>query len=167
MNFLELVKARHSVRSYKQCPVEPAKLDYILECVRLAPSAVNCQPWRFSVVTEPDKLARLKETYAREWIQNVPCIIVECGNHAEAWHRKSDGKDHTDVDVSIAVEHLCLAATEQGLGTCWVCNFDTERCRQVMQLPEELEPIALIPIGYPSEEVIAEKKRKPLDDILF
>ena len=136
MNFLELVKARHSVRSYKQCPVEPAKLDYILECVRLAPSAVNCQ-------------------------------IVACGNHAEAWHRKSDGKDHTDVDVSIAVEHLCLAATEQGLGTCWVCNFDTERCQQVMQLPEELEPIALIPIGYPSEEVIAEKKRKPLDDILF
>lgn len=167
MKFLDLVKARYSVRSYEMRPVEQEKLDYILECVRLAPSAVNFQPWRFAIVTDPEKLAALKTAYAREWIQTAPCMIVACGNHDEAWHRKADGKDHTDVDVSIAVEHLCLAATEQGLGTCWVCNFDTDRCREVMNLPENLEPVALIPIGYPTDSAVPEKKRKSLDEILL
>lgn len=167
MKFLDLVKARYSVRSYEMRPVEQEKLDYILECVRLAPSAVNFQPWRFAIVTDPEKLAALKTAYAREWIQTAPCMIVACGNHDEAWHRKADGKDHTDVDVSIAVEHLCLAATEQGLGTCWVCNFDTDRCREVMSLPENLEPVALIPIGYPTDSAVPEKKRKSLDEILL
>lgn len=124
MNFLELVKARHSVRSYVERPIEQSKLDYILECVRLAPSAVNFQPWKFAVVTEKNLLDAVKSTYPREWIKTAPCIIVACGNHDAAWHRKLDDKDHTDVDVAIAVEHLCLAATEQGLGSCWVCNFD-------------------------------------------
>lgn len=167
MKFIDLVKTRYSVRSYEARPVEREKLDYILECVRLAPSAVNFQPWRFAVVTDSEKLAALKTAYAREWIQTVPCMIVACGNHDEAWHRKTDGKDHADVDVSIAVEHLCLAATEQGLGTCWVCNFDTERCREVMNLPENLEPIALIPVGYPAEHAVPEKKRKSLEEILL
>lgn len=167
MKFLDLVKARYSVRSYEMRPVEQEKLDYILECVRLAPSAVNFQPWRFAIVTDPEKLAALKTAYAREWIQTAPCMIVACGNHDEAWHRKADGKDHTDVDVSIAVEHLCLAATEQGLGTCWVCNFDTDRCREVMNLPENLDPVALIPIGYPTDSAVPEKKRKSLDEILL
>ena len=167
MNFLELVKARYSVRNYEHRAVEQEKLDYIMECVRLSPSAVNCQPWRFAVVTEPDRLASLKRAYSREWIQSAPCIIVACGNHAEAWHRKSDNKDHTDVDVSIAVEHLCLAAADIGLGPWWVCNFDTECCREAMGLPDELEPIALIPLGYPADKTVPEKKRKDLKDILL
>ena len=112
-------------------------------------------------------MAALKTAYPREWIQTAPCIIVACGNHEESWHRKLDGKDHADVDVSIAVEHLCLAAAEQGLGTCWVCNFDVPRCREVMHLPDSLEPIALIPVGYSSATEVTEKKRKSLQDILF
>lgn len=138
MNFLELTRARYSVRNYTDRLVEPEKLDYIFECVRMAPSAVNYQPWRFAVVTDPERLAALKTAYPREWIQTAPCIIVACANHEESWHRKPDGKDHADIDLGIAVEHLCLAAAEQGLGTCWVCNFDVPRCREVMQLPETL-----------------------------
>ena len=126
----------------------------------MAPSAVNYQPWRFAVVTDPERLAALKTAYPREWIQTAPCIIVACANHEESWHRKSDGKDHADIDLGIAVEHLCLAAAEQGLGTCWVCNFDVPCCREVMQLPENLEPVALIPLGYPANPSVAEKKRK-------
>ncbi len=160
MNFLELTRARYSVRNYTDRLVEPEKLDYIFECVRMAPSAVNYQPWRFAVVTDPERLAALKTAYPREWIQTAPCIIVACANHEESWHRKSDGKDHADIDLGIAVEHLCLAAAEQGLGTCWVCNFDVPRCREVMQLPENLEPVALIPLGYPADLSVAEKKRK-------
>ena len=86
-------------------------------------------------------------------------------NHNESWHRRADNKDHADIDIAIAVEHLCLAAAEQGLGTCWVCNFDTPRCSEVLGLPENLEPAVLIPVGYAEDEP-TEKKRKPLNEIL-
>ncbi len=167
MNFLDLVKKRYSVRSYLPRAIEADKMNYIMECVRLAPSAVNFQPWHFSIVTDSEKLLKLKSAYAREWIESVPCIIVACVDHREAWHRKADGKDHSDIDISIAVEHLCLAAAEQGLGTCWVCNFDVPRCREVMNLPENWEPVVLIPIGYATEDDIPEKRRKTLDEIVF
>lgn len=167
MNFLDLVKKRYSVRSYESRGIEADKLDYIMECVRLAPSAVNYQPWHFSIVTDPEKLAALKTAYSREWIETAPCIIVACADHQESWHRKMDGKDHADVDVAIAVEHLCLAAAEQGLGTCWVCNFDVTHCREVMELPDDWEPIALIPVGYAVEENVPEKRRKTLNEIIF
>ena len=165
MNFLDLVKKRYSVRAYEKREIEREKMDYIMECVRLAPSAVNFQPWRFIEITEGEMLEALKSTYKREWIQSAPCIIVACANHEESWHRKMDNKDHADIDVAIAVEHLCLAAAEQGLGTCWVCNFDAELCRKVMSLPEYMEPVALIPIGYPVESDIPEKKRKDVKEI--
>lgn len=167
MKMLDLVKARYSVRKYLPNPVEKSKLDYIMECVRLAPSAVNFQPWRFAVVTEAGRLARIKETYSREWMASVSCIIVACVDHHVSWHRPSDGKDHADVDVAIAVEHLCLAAAEVGLGTCWVCNFNVPLCREALGLPDNLEPVALVPVGYAAESVIPEKKRKPMDEILL
>lgn len=167
MNFLDLVKKRYSVRSYLPRAIEADKMNYIMECVRLAPSAVNYQPWHFSIVTDAEKLAALKSTYPREWIQTAPYIIVACTDHQEAWHRKMDGKDHADVDIAIAVEHLCLAAAEQGLGTCWVCNFDASRCKEVLSLPESWEPAVLIPIGYATEEAVPEKRRKTLNEIVF
>ena len=167
MNFLELVKARYSVRNYEERPIEQNKLDYIMECVRLAPSAVNFQPWKFAVITEKKLLEALKSAYPREWIKTAPCIIVACGDHNVAWHRKLDNKDHTDVDVSIAVEHLCLAAAEQGLGTCWVCYFDVPLCKEILGLPANIEPVALVPVGYPASQEVPEKNRKPLQDILF
>lgn len=94
-------------------------------------------------------------------------MIVACANHEESWHRKSDGKDHADIDVAIAVEHLCLAATEQGLGTCWVCNFDVSLCREVLNLPDFMEPVVLISVGYAQAQEMSAKKRKSLDEILF
>lgn len=167
MNLLDLIKKRCSVRSYESRSIEKEKLDYIMECVRMAPSACNKQPWKFTIVTEPELLMALKKTYTREWIKSVPCIIVACANHEESWHRPADGKDHADIDVSIAIEHLCLAATEQHLGTCWVCNFDVPLCRSVLGLPPSLEPVALIPIGYPTTDEASEKKRKPMNEIIL
>ncbi len=166
MNFLDLVKARYSVRQYEARPVEAEKLDYIMECVRLAPSAVNFQPWRFRIVTDAETLAKLQKCYKRDWLSTAPCIIVACSNHEESWHRRLDGKDHADIDISIAVEHICLAATEQGLGTCWVCNFDAAQCHEALGLPENLEVAALVPVGYAADQP-TEKKRKALDEILF
>lgn len=167
MSFLDLVKSRYSVRNYALRAVEQEKLDYVMECVRLSPSAVNFQPWKFAIVQEKEQLEALKTAYPREWIHSAPCMIVACADHEVSWHRKADGKDHADIDVAIAVEHLCLAAAEQGLGTCWVCNFDVDRCREVMHLPANLEPVVLIPLGYPADETVPEKKRKTLPDILL
>ena len=81
MNFLELVKARYSARKYANRPIEAEKLDYIMECVRFAPSAVNFQPWRFRIVTDEAVLKTLYSCYKREWLATAPCIIVACVNH--------------------------------------------------------------------------------------
>ena len=146
--------------------IDREKLDYIMECVRFAPSAVNFQPWRFRIVTDEAVLKALYSCYKREWLATAPCIIVACVDHNESWHRRADNKDHADIDIAIAVEHLCLAAAEQGLGTCWVCNFDAPQCSEVLGLPENLEPAVLIPVGYAEDEP-TEKKRKPLNEILL
>lgn len=162
-NFLELVEKRYSSRRYQPQSVEQAKLDYVLECVRLAPSAVNKQPWKFHIVKSEDDKAKLQRCYNRTWFNSAPMYIIASILHNEEWIR-SDGKQHGNIDIAIAVEHLCLAATEQGLGTCWVCNFDAKLCKELFNLPENEEPAVLIPIGYPADEA-KPKNRKDINEI--
>ena len=157
---------RYSVRAYKkELSVEESKLRYILECVRLAPSAVNFQPWKFLILKSAEAKEKIYPFYDRPWFREAPVVIVCCADHAQSWKRRNDGKDHADIDVAIATEHLCLAAAEQGLGTCWVCNFDAEGTRKAFALPDTLEPLALVPLGYPANDEVPEKTRKPLDEI--
>lgn len=163
MDFLELVKNRYSCRSYQPKDVEQDKLDYIMECVRLAPSAVNKQPWKFRIVSSAEDRKKLCQCYDREWFATAPVIVIASILHDEEWVR-FDGKHHGDIDIAIAVEHLCLAATEKSLGTCWVCNFDAELCRKEFALEANEEAAVLIPIGYPADEP-KEKKRKPIEKI--
>ena len=163
MNFLELVKNRYSCRAYKSLDVEKEKLDYILECVRFAPSAVNKQPWRFHIVSSENEKTKLQHCYNRDWFKTAPMYIVASILHDEEWVR-ADGKHHGDIDIAIAVEHLCLAATEQGLGTCWVCNFDAEKCKEFFSFAPNEEPAVIIPIGYADDEP-REKIRKTIDEI--
>ena len=164
MNFQELVTSRYSCRSYQPASVEPAKLDYIMECVRLAPSAVNKQPWRFQLVTTDEDKAKLQRCYVRSWFTSAPMYIIASLVHDEEWVR-ADGKAHGNIDVAIAVEHLCLAAAEQGLGTCWVCNFDALLCKELFHYADNEEPCVLIPIGYPADEA-KPKIRKEMNEIL-
>ncbi len=163
MDFLELVKNRYSCRSYQPKDVEQDKLDYIMECVRFAPSAVNKQPWKFRIVSSAEDRKKLCQCYDREWFATAPVIVIASILHDEEWVR-FDGKHHGDIDIAIAVEHLCLAATEKSLGTCWVCNFDAELCRKEFALEANEEAAVLIPIGYPADEP-KEKKRKPIEKI--
>lgn len=165
MNFKDLCIQRVSTRSFTSQPVEQEKLDYIFECVRLAPSAVNFQPWKFYVVRDEEGKADVCKCYKREWIATAPMYIIACICHDEEWVRKIDGKPHGNIDIAIAVEHLCLAATEQGLGTCWVCNFDSRLCHELFNLPDTEEAAVIIPIGYASAGKLKEKDRKPLDSI--
>ena len=164
MDFLELVKRRYSCRNYQPTSIEKEKLDYILECVRFAPSAVNKQPWAFRIISDKEEKEKLRQCYDREWFATAPTYIMASILHDEEWVR-ADGKHHGNIDIAIAVEHLCLAAAEQGLGTCWVCNFDVEKCAQLFRIPSNEEVAVLIPIGYAADEA-KEKKRKSTTDIL-
>lgn len=166
--FKELTEERYSVRDYKDIAIETEKLNYILECARMAPSAVNFQPWKIYVITPESSVKNdILSCYAREWIKTAPYCLVCCIQHNQSWKRSSDNKDHGDIDIAILTEHICLAATEQGLGTCWVCNFDTERCKSVLNLNNDEEPAVLIPIGYPSDKSIKkEKNRKAINEIV-
>lgn len=164
MNFLDLVKQRYSCRSYQAKSVEQEKVDYVMECVRFAPSAVNKQPWRFHVISSDSDKEKLRQCYNREWFTTAPMYVIASILHDEEWVR-SDGKHHGDIDIAIAVEHLCLAATEQGLATCWVCNFDADLCRQLFSLAANEEPAVLIPLGY-AADAPKDKVRKTTEEII-
>ncbi len=164
--FYDLVAKRFSCRKYAPVPVSRDTMRAVLDTARLAPSACNRQPWTFVVADTPELCRDVKQCYSREWVESVPAFIVACGNHAEAWHRPEDGKDHTDVDVAISVEHICLAAASLGLGSCWICNFDIAALNSALNIPDGVEPIAIIAVGYPDSEAAApEKKRKSIDEI--
>ncbi|MCC8199868.1 MAG: nitroreductase family protein [Tannerellaceae bacterium] len=165
MKLLDIIQKRCSIRQYSPTPVEKEKVEYILEAARLAPSAVNYQPWYFLVIEEEENRKKVVECYPREWIRTAPLFIVVCGDHDQSWKRASDRKDHLDIDAGIVTEHICLAATEEGLGTCIVCNFDVPLFRNYFRLPEQIEPLAIIPIGYPTSPDLftkTPKKWKPL-----
>ena len=164
MNLLDLAIARYSCRNYLPTNVEQEKLDYIMECVRFAPSAVNKQPWLFHIVSNEEDKVKLQQCYNRDWFKTAPKYIIASILHDEEWVR-SDGKHHGNIDIAIAVEHLCLAATEQGLATCWVCNFDANLCKELFSLPENEKPAVIIPLGYAADE-IKPKSRKAIDEIV-
>lgn len=168
MKFIDLCKSRVSTRDYLEKAVERELIEQILEAGRLAPSAVNYQPWHFTVVTTLEMLASIKECYPREWFMSAPMVIIVSANKSEAWVRASDGKSHADIDAAIAAEHICLAATDLNLGSCWVCNFETTKLHQLLELNEEVEPIVIIPIGYPKSPLTSDtnKKRKEKESII-
>ncbi len=168
MDFLKLAKQRYSCRKYKDKDVEDDKLNMILEAGRIAPSANNSQPWIF-VVVKDSNVENLRKCYHRDWFDTAPMYIVLCANHKQSWKRR-DKKDHADVDVSIATDHMTLAATSLGLATCWVCNFDKEKVTETLSLTADYEPIAILPLGYPDDKMNEDrhdKQRKPIENIVF
>lgn len=168
MKLKELIESRYSVRAYLPDPVEDEKLNYILECARLAPSACNLQPWKFYIVTTEDIISKIQESYNREWFKTAPMYIVVCKDTSVSWRRtNTDSKDFGDVDAAIVAEHICLATAEIGLGTCWVCNFDSVLLKKSLELPENIEAIAIFPLGYIDTEksLLTDKKRKFLSEI--
>ncbi len=164
MEFSELIQQRYSVRAYRPIPVEEDKLHQVLEAARLAPTASNRQPFKIIVVHTAGREAELRRIYDKSWFAQAPLLICACGIPAQNWIRR-DGKNYNDVDVTIAMDHLILAAASLGLGTCWVAAFDTAAARQVLRLPEGVEPIAFTPLGYPADTPRS-KERKALSELV-
>lgn len=169
MDFWDLIHQRASIRSYdSQRPLEKEVLHRILEAGRLAPSAANRQPWRFVVVSSPEKLALLRHAYVRDWFYDAPHILVVIGNKNEAWRRLQDGYSSLETDLAIAMTCMILAAANEGVATCWIAAFQPEVVREVLRLSEQEEVYALTPLGYPREDYSGPgpKKRKDFDDVV-
>ncbi|MFC1968244.1 nitroreductase family protein [Chloroflexota bacterium] len=164
MEFLELAKKRYSVRAYKPDPVEANKLQQVLEAACLAPTAANRQPFQLIVITAKGKEAGLGRIYGRPWFALAPIVICACGTPSQGWIRK-DGKNYCEVDVAIAMDHLTLAATDLGLGTCWIAAFDPVAAKEILGLPDDVVPIAFTPLGYPDDQP-KEKKRKSIGELV-
>jgi nitroreductase len=167
MKLDEIIQLRRSVRKFKDQSVDKEFIDEIIESARLAPSAVNFQPWKFYICRSEEAKKIVRQSYPREWFNSAPLYILACGDHQQSWKRSCDGKDHLDIDIAIAVEHMVLKITELGLGTCWVCNFNPQTVKEGLQLIENEEPIVLLPVGYP-ENVDPDprnKKRKSPEEI--
>lgn len=163
-SFLELARKRISVRGYEERDVEDSLVLNILEAGRLAPSAANKQPWHFILVRDPKQKEKLGKAYDREWFWSAPVVLVICVEPMKAWSRM-DGKNYADVDGAIAVDHMTLAAADEGLGTCWIGAFNPHLVREVLGLPHDIHPLAMTPLGWPSDDG-RPKKRKEMDEIL-
>lgn len=166
MHFVELAEKRRSIRGYKPDPVPEPLLREVLEAGRLAPTAKNLQPFRFVVVREPAGLDALAKAYPAPFLREAPVVVAVCAVLAEGWTRdQHDAKNYCEVDAAIATDHMTLAAADRGLGSCWIAAFDPQIVAQVLSLPEGVVPVALLPLGWPTDSG-REKRRKPLDELV-
>jgi nitroreductase len=164
VEYSELIRKRYSVRAYKADLVEEEKLHQVLEVARLAPTAANRQPFQIVVVHTEGRQEELLRIYPRAWFAQAPLVLCVCAVPQQGWVRM-DGKRYTDVDAAIVMDHLILAATDLGLGTCWIAAFNPAAARQVLELPEGVEPIVFTPLGYPADQA-RPKERKPITDLV-
>ena len=169
MEYYDLIHTRESIRSYDPEQKVPKKiLEKILDAGRLAPSACNLQPWKFILVSSKTMLERVKACYNREWLQSAPHILVVLGIRNQAWKRKYDGFNSVETDVSIAMTHILLAAENEGLGACWVANYDPAMLKEAIKPDADQEIFGMIPLGYPKPgfRKTSDKKRKDLSEIV-
>jgi nitroreductase len=165
MDVFEAIQKRKSSRNYESTPVPKETLTKLLEAARLSPSAKNIQPWHFIVVTEPEKRKMLSKGVFAKFLSETPAVIVLCGDEKASpeWYM---------VDVALAGENMVLAATAEGLGTCWVGSFDEKDVKALLSIPSDLRVVALLTVGYAKEkESITAKvikfirRRKDLNEI--
>jgi nitroreductase len=169
MDFKDLIQYRESVRSYDpHRPVDKAVLQRICEAGQLAPSAANRQPWKFLIVSSEEGLQRLRPCYGKDWFQDAPHILAVVGDSTKAWVRKYDNRSFLETDLAIALDHLILAATDEGVASCWISNFNPDIVRQALNLLPEEVVYGITPLGFPRTEFQrkGKKDRKVINDII-
>ena len=169
MDLSQVIRDRRSIRKFKDTPVEWDKIEQVLNAARLAPSWKNQQCWRFLVLTDPARRASLlaaftDENPGKKAIAMAPAIIVVCADPVESG--VENGIEYFIADTAIAFEHLCLAAHELGLGTCWMGMFDEGVVKAALEIPAEIRIVGITPIGYPDQEP-KPRPRKELAEIAY
>jgi nitroreductase len=166
MDFYEVIKKRKSIRQYKSDPIPDDVLSRILDAGRIAPSAKNIQPWRFIVVKDPEVKRKIGEaSRGQTWIADADVILVGCILEKIAWGRMGGYMSSGPVDLAIAMDHIILAAANEGLGTCWIGAFTEKDVREILNVPDEVKVMALTPIGYPAVRG-QDRGRKELKEIV-
>lgn len=162
---MEAIKRRCSVRSYQERAVEKEKLGSILEAARLAPSASNRQEWRFVVVEDKDTRQRLmKAAKSQAFVAQAPVVIACCAKTDN--HAMTCGQLCYPIDVAIAIEHMALKATEEGLGTCWIGAFYEDEVKKILGIPKDIRVVDLLALGYPDKPCPSQKDRLALGEIV-
>lgn len=155
MDFEKLITDRYSVRSFRPEHLPQEVVDKILEAGHKAPTGCNYQPQRILVLNTDESIAKLKDCTKCHF--NAPTAMLVCHNKEESWVRKYDGALSSPVDAVIVATHMMLAAHNEGSGCCWVMHFDPAAMRETFHIPDHIEPVALLVMGYPADDA------KPLD----
>ena len=155
MDFEKLIADRYSVRSFKQEHLPQNIIDKILDAGHKAPTGCNNQPQRILVLNTDDSIEKLKGCTKCHF--NSPTAMLVCHNKDESWKRVYDGAICSPVDAAIVTTHMMLAAQNEGIGSCWVMHFNPEAMRSAFNIPQNIDPVALLVMGYPSDDA------KPLD----
>lgn len=164
MDVIEVIRARRSVRSYADRPVERDKIERLLEAARLAPSASNRQEWRFVVVTDRERREALAQAAANQaFVAQAPVVIAACAEHDG--HVMRCGQACYPIDVAIAVDHMTLQAVAEGLGTCWIGAFYEDQVKRVLDIPPEIRIVELLTLGYATASP-GPRSRLPLEQIV-
>lgn len=146
MEVSDAIRLRRSVRAYDPKPVPEDVLNRVLEAGRISPSASNYQPWHFIVVRDPDRRKALSDGRYAKFLTQSPVVIVGLGDMkvSPEWHV---------VDTTIALQQMVIAATAEGLGTCWIGSFYEDRVKAALDVPERYRVVAMLAVGYPKEKV--------------
>ena len=169
MDFYELIRRRESVRDYDpNKTIDDTVLNRILNAGRLAPSASNKQPWTFLLVSSKEKLEKVRACYKKSWFQQAPYILIIIGDTTKSWIRSYDGYNSIETDLTIAMDHIILAAEYENIGTCWVEAYDLKILSDAISLEENEIVFSITPLGYQNKgyQKLGNKKRKPLEEII-
>ena len=165
MDIYQAIKTRKSVRSYLDRPVEEDTLMRVLDAARLAPSAGNRQEWRIIVVTEAELRSELASKATRHsFIGEAPVILVCCAEDTD--HVMPCGLKSFTIDLAIAIDHMTLVAVEEGFGTCWIGGFDQSAVKKTLGIPDTVQVVELLPLGYPVDGSPVAKNRMTLDEFV-
>jgi len=163
MDVAQAIRSRYSCRNYSDKPLEPDKLRVVLEAARLAPSAKNLQDWRLVVVTDGQTKKKLAAAANNQtFLEAAGAIIVAC---TVSDHVMRCGQAVGPIDVAIALEHICLQATELGLATCWIGSFYPDKVKQIVSIPENVMIVELLALGYPADTP-RQSRREPIEQIV-
>jgi nitroreductase len=168
MDLLEAIKGRRSIRAFKNEEVSVEDVKRLVDAARWAPSAGNIQPWEFIVVRKPEiKKALVEAALGQDFIKEASVVIIVCANENRSSERYGvRGKSlYCIQDTAAALQNIHLTAYSLGLGTCWIGAFNEEETRKILKIPQGIRPVAMVPVGYPTETARLPKKR-PFDQIV-
>lgn len=160
MTLVDVILSRRSVRRYEPRPIPEETMKIILETARLAPSAINRQPWHFIVITEPKLKEQLSQGRYNKFLKDAAAVIAGCGEYSN-----SPLDRWVPIDVTIAMENMVIAAWSLGVGSCWIGDFDEKQVKELLGIPENVKVLALLSMGYPAERP-PQREKKPLEKIV-